>query len=344
MPQLDLAAASARDLRRLLDSARERGDAQASYRILQEMAARREGAGAKGGLGGRRREPRLVDMDLGDPMDRPEDDVPPMPGWRAPAPPAADAEDTRPLRLDEPVQASAEPADATPLDLWLTPGPKAAPKAAPTAPPDAPPPARPRGRSGAGFAIFTLGVALGTGFGVWAAGAGRELFGPIAAPPAPAVQMAAVVQAPPAVAEPPIQVPQAAVESTLPEPPPPPAPEAAVEAPPAPDVQPADVPAVETVEAAAPGPDACAAEPTPADRTICATPELQRLQRDLRRAYAEALDAHEDRALLRQRQLAWRDARSGITDPGRLTELYAERIRRLDGAAEAARRARGEGF
>jgi uncharacterized protein YecT (DUF1311 family) len=336
MPQLDLAAASARDLRRLLDSARERGDAQASYRILQEMAARREGAGAKGGLGRRRRgEARLVDMDLGDPMDRPEDDIPPLPGWRAPAPPAAGAEDTRPLRLDEPAPALDEPAETTPLDLWLTPGPKAPPKASPSAPP----PARPRGRAGAGFAIFTLGVALGTGFGVWAAGPGRELFGPVPAPPAPAMRMAAVVQAP-VVAEPPPQAQQAPIESALPEPPPPPE----AEAPPAPEVQPAELPAVDTAEPAAPAPDACAAEPTPADRTICGDPQLQRLQRDLRRAYAEALDAHEDRALLRQRQLAWRDARSGITDPARLAELYAERIRRLDGAAEAARRARGEGF
>lgn len=327
MPQLDLAAASARDLRRLLDSARERGDAQASYRILQEMAARREGAKTRS-----RREPRLVDMDLGDPMDRPDDDLPPLPGWRASAP-SADQPDARPLRLDEPAPTPTEPAETTTLDLWLTPGPKTAPEKGRQASPSA----TPRGRPGAGFAIFTLGVALGTAFGVWAAGAGRELFGPVPqqAAPAPAIQMAAVAQAP-------APVPQAPVESALPEPPPPP--EVAAEAPPTPEAPPAEVPPVETAEAAPPASDACAAEPTPADRTICADPQLQRLQRDLRRAYAEALDAHEDRALLRQRQLAWRDARSGITDPARLAELYAERIRRLDGAAEAARRARGDGL
>jgi uncharacterized protein len=82
---------------------------------------------------------------------------------------------------------------------------------------------------------------------------------------------------------------------------------------------------------------ACGAEPTPADRTICAHPRLQRLQEDLRRAYADALAAHEDRAILRQRQLAWRDARSAVTDPERLAALYEDRIRKLDSATADAR-------
>jgi uncharacterized protein len=83
----------------------------------------------------------------------------------------------------------------------------------------------------------------------------------------------------------------------------------------------------------------CAAQPTPADRLICADPELQRLQRDLRQAYAEALQAHQDRTLLRQRQLAWRDARSEVSDPRELARLYEERIRKLTAAAADARRA-----
>jgi uncharacterized protein YecT (DUF1311 family) len=81
----------------------------------------------------------------------------------------------------------------------------------------------------------------------------------------------------------------------------------------------------------------CAAQPTPADRTICETPRLQRLQRDLRQAYADALDAHQDRDLLREHQLAWRDSRSTITDPDRLARLYEERIRKLNAAAAEAR-------
>ncbi|MEO8113837.1 MAG: hypothetical protein ABI655_05625, partial [Phenylobacterium sp.] len=83
-----------------------------------------------------------------------------------------------------------------------------------------------------------------------------------------------------------------------------------------------------------------AAEPTPADRQICGDPELQRLRDDLRRAYAEALAAHQDRALLRQRQLAWRDARNTVSDPERLARLYEQRIRKLDAATADARRGR----
>jgi hypothetical protein len=86
--------------------------------------------------------------------------------------------------------------------------------------------------------------------------------------------------------------------------------------------------------------DACAAEPTPADREICGDEALQRLQRELRQAYAEALDAHQDRALLRQRQLAWRSVRDGVSDPQRLARLYEERIRKLNAATAEARRER----
>ena len=49
-----------------------------------------------------------------------------------------------------------------------------------------------------------------------------------------------------------------------------------------------------------------------------------------------ALAAHDDKAQLRERQLAWRDARSAVTDPARLTILYDERIRKLNAAAAEA--------
>jgi uncharacterized protein len=80
----------------------------------------------------------------------------------------------------------------------------------------------------------------------------------------------------------------------------------------------------------------CAAQPTPADRAICGDAKLQRLQENLRQAYAEALAAHQDRALLRERQLAWRDARSEVSDPDRLARLYEERIRKLKAATAEA--------
>jgi uncharacterized protein YecT (DUF1311 family) len=89
-----------------------------------------------------------------------------------------------------------------------------------------------------------------------------------------------------------------------------------------------------------PATNGCAAQLTPADRTICGDPELRGLQRQLRQAYNEALEAHEDRALLRQRQLAWASARDTVTDSGRLARLYEERIRKLNAAAAAAREQR----
>jgi uncharacterized protein YecT (DUF1311 family) len=95
-----------------------------------------------------------------------------------------------------------------------------------------------------------------------------------------------------------------------------------------------------SVKLAAAGPKGCDAQPNPADRTICGDAKLQRLQRELRTAYAEALDAHQDRDTLRQRQLAWADARKGVSDAGVLGRLYEERVRRLKAATEAARRER----
>ena len=41
MPQINLTALNGPELRQLLDASRRRGDATASYQILQEMAARR---------------------------------------------------------------------------------------------------------------------------------------------------------------------------------------------------------------------------------------------------------------------------------------------------------------
>jgi hypothetical protein len=126
-----------------------------------------------------------------------------------------------------------------------------------------------------------------------------------------------------------------AADGGKPEPPPAPAEPRSVEANAAPEA--------DQQEKAAPAMSAvagnCAAAPTPADRTICGDPELRRLQHELQRAYARALDAHEDRSLLRERELAWRDARNTISDPHRLAELYEARIQKLNAAtADALRR------
>ena len=86
------------------------------------------------------------------------------------------------------------------------------------------------------------------------------------------------------------------------------------------------------------GSKACAGAATPADRTICESPRLQKLQRELRAAYAEALQAHQDRDTLRQRQLSWRDARNDVTEPDDLAQLYEQRIRKLNAATADAKR------
>jgi uncharacterized protein YecT (DUF1311 family) len=99
-------------------------------------------------------------------------------------------------------------------------------------------------------------------------------------------------------------------------------------------------PPANTVKLAAAGPKGCDAQGTPADRTICGDAHLQRLQHELRAAYAQALQVHQDRDLLRQRQLAWADSRNGVSDAAALARLYEERVKRLKAATEAAKRER----
>jgi len=314
--QLDLTSLSAAELRSLLDSARDRGQAAQSYQILQEMARRRE---APPRARGRRRpaEPRIIELDLGDPLDRKdEDDL---------------------LAMPEPPAAAPDP-DADPLaGLTLA------------DPPPAPRPTPPRARRGPpGVVIFaagaSVGVAAGVALALWTGVVPSRALTP--AVPAP-VEIAAV-QPPaaltPAVAEmaPPPVVP---IETAAPDAPAPDRLDVVLTSPDAGDAA-QDAGATAATPEPPPPPaktaeadrDPCAARPTPADRAICADPALQRLQKALRQAYAEALDAHADRALLRQRQLAWRDARNGVDDPDRLAALYEQRIRKLAAATVDARR------
>ncbi len=210
-----------------------------------------------------------------------------------------------------------------------------------------PPPRRSRSR---GVAVFALGLLLGAALGWWGARIDRDVLSPPKPAPAP-IQTAALAPPPapaPAPPEPSAPIPGFAAPKpaepapdTSPGPaagPPPQDPSApAAEPPPAPSApipSDAEAAAAETQPAVTSG---CAAEPTPADRAICGDPHLRRLQHELQRAYAQALDAHQDRTLLRQRQLAWRDARSTVTDRDRLAQLYEERIRKLNAATAAAR-------
>jgi uncharacterized protein YecT (DUF1311 family) len=354
------------ELRQLLDSVRSRGQAAQSYEILQEMARRRDdesaGDGRKRRFGGKRRAeaPHIIELDLGDPLEpQPEpwevEDLPEAPrepltlapfeeddGFLQPPPPAAErpVDDEPPLTLGR----EPEPVRAASRRTPKPPKPARPPKAArPAPPPKAPKASRPARRPGSalGFALGGLaGIVLGVGVG----GSLREAFAlPQASDEPPPMAVAPPPPLPPIAPEPAVvaeaELPR---ETQLAE---------AIDAPealtaaedvaamtPSPDVE-AEPPKVEAkpepkVELAA---AACAAEPTPADRAICGDAELQKLQRDLRQAYAGALAAHADRDLLRQRQLAWRDARNGVSDTSKLAALYEARIRKLNAATADAR-------
>jgi uncharacterized protein YecT (DUF1311 family) len=329
MPQIDLSKLDGAELRSLLDSARRQGQAAQSYEILREMEARRHRPPRPKTLAPKRPrpEPHTISLELGDPLERKED-------------PLFDqgADDLPPLTLAE------------------------APRRKAARPPKPPPAPKPRGWAHWGALLFALGLAGGVYGGWWAAnfanaGAPRAA-GPPPAPATAAVQVAELPPAPPAdSAEASVSlVPEAA--QTVPAPPPPlaaadgaapttttpaaaPAEPEATASTPAPAAIAAATSPSEAAPAARPvqsvsADAACTGATTPADRTICADPKLRSLQGELRKAYAEALDAHQDRALLRQRELAWRDARNAVTDPHQLAALYRQRIEKLRAATADA--------
>jgi hypothetical protein len=415
MSEIDLSTLSRRELRRLLDVSRERGQAEASYQILREMETRRKAEEARKGLfaGRRGAKPHVVALDLGDPMDRGKDDPPP-PDRRPPSsdpeakaappapapkprrtrkPPAPAAEETpaaeaappapqprEPAAPETPVAETApaapEPEAAGHADIAAPalqeppPAPTGEDQAAPVAAPGPepaseglfaqplrldrrePPAARraPRNRTGLAFAA---GAALGLAAG-WGVSQFTRPQPPPAAEDVAATAAAATASPPAAPAEepaPPEETSPVAAEfqpdaplDLAPSAPEPPAEEAKpvaaepIDAPP-PAETPATAVAVPRAEIATET-KSCAAEPTPADRAICADPRLRRLQQQLQQAYAEALDAHQDRELLRQHQLAWRDGRNDVSDPDRLAQIYEARIRKLNSATQEALRQR----
>jgi uncharacterized protein YecT (DUF1311 family) len=357
MPQVNLADVSGPELRQLLDSSRRRGDAALSYQILQEMAARRDTpADRLRRLKRRAGEPRHIEVDLGDPEEI--DGLPPLPA-------SLSAYETEALEY-EPVAVMPEPPQdfdrpLTLRDPDLDPEPEPSPRFEPVELGAPPPPKRSRFRLIAGLALgAVLGIIVGW-LGGWLARDGMSR----TATAAPPIQTAAIAPAPappppPSVPEtPPETPPDTALGPASSEPAATPAPPAAaskvqdsapipdgtaMELPATPAPKPAEKP--KKIEVAKADPDkpaapavsrACATAPTPADRAICGDPELKRLQAELRHAYEAALDAHQDRDLLRERQLAWRDTRSTVTDPIRLTRLYEERIRKLNAATAEAR-------
>ena len=355
MPQTDLSTLSGFELRGLLESARRRGEATESYEILKEMAERREQGIGRGRarVRGRHEPPGEINFDVADPQDPPVEAEPPLK-----------------LTHDDPleVEAAAAPAEP-PLDLALeTPAPRRKPRKvrrprkradapqpfeAPEA--EAPPPRRTPSRRAAWLSVgLTAGVVLGVGVG-WGLGQGSppEPAAPTVAtfPEAPALRAAMPISGPAPqkmtvevadrLAPQPAPVPAVQTAAL-----PPAAPVQTAAAPPAAQPAPAaEAAATLAVAKADEAPEAtpavdkgCDAQPTPADKVICGAPKLQRLQRELREAYADALQAHEDKTTLRQRQLAWRDARSDVSDPDKLAALYDARIQKLKAATAEARR------
>ena len=365
MSQINLTAVTGQELRQLLDSSRRQGDAALSYSILQEMADRRRAPAAKGLFKGRRpAEPRTIEVAFGDPLER--DEIPPMPSIRLPlSPPDAEpapAPERTARRKRPPVRTA--PA-ATPLDHGR---PLTLRDADPEPPPEAdidvrdsglrmasaePPKRRPRrGLPIQVAAGLVLGVALGTVVGWYVALLPRDPPPALAAAP---VAVAPAVQAPAPAPEPVVTevatAPEAALDAIQAATEPAPEPEAAAAAVegealelPAPPPLPAPAPRKLAVNNAPPreaaADSACVGAPTPADRVICGDPDLKRLQAELRGAYNAAVKAHQDRALLRERQLAWRDARNAVSDPNRLAGLYEARIRKLKAATAEALRER----
>lgn len=343
MPQVELSALSGPELRRLLDTTRARGQAALTYQILQEMAARRDAPRPPARLSLLRRpaEPRVVGLRLDDPLERGDDAEAAPTAAEVSAPPPETAPTRASRRRKTPPEAPVESAPPPkPRSVWDSePEPTAA--ALPHLTLDG---ARPSRRLGRGVAAgFVAGVALGVAGGWWGGGMLREAPPPSAPPPAE-IQIAdgepppAPAPQSPSEAGPAPQAPPDAAEYT----PPTALAEASAASPDSEDLtQDAAARAAEPQPAPASAPaDACTGQPTPADRVICADPQLQGLQRDLRHAYAQALEAHQERGLLRQRQLAWASARDDVSDPDRLAGLYEDRIRRLNAATAAARQSR----
>jgi hypothetical protein len=302
--QLDLSTLSGPDLRQMLDATRGRGQAAQSYEILQEMARRREAGERRRRAPRRPGEPHIIDVDFGDPLDR-DDEFEDLPSETPAEPPLILASSKPP---PPPTRSPKPPRRIT----WLAVG-------------------------------LVVGVVAGTAAGLQL---GPQAFGLVA--PAPEATNDAELAATVAAAQPPPAPVDAAVPEAHPAPPPAelalevapePAPPPIAEPPPLAVAQVAEAPKdIVTAETHTEEAPACEAAATPADRTICADPDLRGLQRKLQKAYAEAMAAHADRGLLRERQLTWRDERNNVSDPDRLAELYKARIRKLEAATSDARR------
>lgn len=82
----------------------------------------------------------------------------------------------------------------------------------------------------------------------------------------------------------------------------------------------------------------CGLAPTPADRMLCASPELRAADRRMLRAYRQAVEAGANREILEGEQSAWRVLRNRSASRAEMADAYARRMRELEQhVAQAAR-------
>jgi uncharacterized protein YecT (DUF1311 family) len=80
-------------------------------------------------------------------------------------------------------------------------------------------------------------------------------------------------------------------------------------------------------------PDRCARVASPAERVLCANPDLEAADARLRRAYSQALEVGVDPIRLAREQASWRQARDSATTRDAMARVYARRIEELEQAA-----------
>jgi hypothetical protein len=141
------------------------------------------------------------------------------------------------------------------------------------------------------------------------------------------------------------EVQEAAVPAAAPPPAVEKAPDVITARPPQRDLQKASAPApvqakpvkVAAVAKAKPKAEACRLRSTPADRLICAYPQLAIQHRQMRQAYEKALAAGADPLTVDAAQADWRALRNSASTRAELSMLYTQRIRQLEAAATAPR-------
>lgn len=79
----------------------------------------------------------------------------------------------------------------------------------------------------------------------------------------------------------------------------------------------------------------CLSLPTPGERLVCGYPSLAIQDRQLQQAYDRAVSAGADPREIESAKAQWRQARDRVWDREQLADLYAQRLREVEGNAPA---------